>query len=84
MPTEKGIKTKYGELHDDLTEDYYKNKLMFKEDFDYYHGQNWDNMEAELMAEGYRKPPEPVRDDSAEIDKLWKEVRKLKEVTNGT
>ncbi len=23
--------------------------------------------------------PEPVRDDSAEIDKLWEEVRKLKE-----
>ncbi len=28
--------------------------------------------------------PEPVRDDSAEIDKLWEEVKKLKEVTNGT
>ncbi len=28
--------------------------------------------------------PEPVRDDSAEIDKLWEEVRKLKEVKDGT
>ena len=68
--TKKEIKTNHKTLHDSLTEDYYKKKLMSKDDFDYYHGQNWTDMETELIAEGYIKPPEPVRDAFAEIDEL--------------
>ncbi|KKL62825.1 hypothetical protein LCGC14_2181370, partial [marine sediment metagenome] len=60
------IKTNHKNLHDSISEDYYKNKLMSKEDFDYYHGQNWENMESELITEGYIKIPEPVRDLGAE------------------
>ncbi|KKN74960.1 hypothetical protein LCGC14_0384620 [marine sediment metagenome] len=70
MPTEKEIKANHKEVHDNLTEDYYKNKLMSQEDFDYLHGQNWNDMEAELLAEGNIKPPEPVRDLGAEIDEI--------------
>ncbi len=86
MPSEKKIKANHLEIHDTLTEDYYKNKLMSKEDFDYYHGQNWDDMEAELIAEGHIKPPKPARDPLAEIDKLNKKLDLLlKEgITNGT
>ena len=78
MPTEIEIKTNHKTLHDTLTEDYYQNKLMSKGDFDYYHGQNWADMEAELIAEGYLTPPEPVRDLAAEIDGLKAEIEKLK------
>ncbi len=76
--SESDIKTTPKEIHDNLSEDYYKNKLMSKEDFDYYHGQNWTDLENELMAEGYIKPPEPVRDLAAEIDELKAEIEKLK------
>lgn len=79
MVTEAEIKTKHKEIHDSLTKDYCKNHLMSKEEFDYLHGQNWNDMEAELLAKGYLKPPEP-----SEIDKIWAEIEKLKEATNGT
>lgn len=59
MPTGAEIKAKYKGIHDSLSEDYYKNHLMSKEDFDYYHGQNWADMEAELIAEGYMQAPTP-------------------------
>ncbi len=84
MVTESEIKLNHKEIHNTLTEDYYKNKLMSKEDFDYYHGQNWDDMKAELIAGGFIKPPEPVRDAFAEIDVLKAEIEKLKESKNGT
>lgn len=76
--TEAEIETRYKEIHDNLSEDYYKKHLMSKEDFDYLHGQNWADMEAELIAEGYRKPPEPVRDLATEIDELKAEIGLLK------
>lgn len=72
--TEEEIRARYKKIHDELSEDYYKNHLMSKEDFDYLHGQNWIDMEAELIAEGYLKPPEPVRDLEAEIDKINKKL----------
>ena len=77
MPTKKEIKTNHKILHDSLTEDYYKNKLMTKGDFDYYHGQNWADMKAELIAEGYLKPPKPVRDLGKEIDTLKEQIAQL-------
>ncbi len=77
MATEAEIKTNHKEIHDTVSEDYYKNKLMSKEEFDYLHGQNWNDMGAELIAEGYRQPPEPVRDLATEITALGKRVRDL-------
>jgi len=82
MATEAEIKARYKEIHDNLSEDYYKNHLMSKEDFDFYHGQNWNDMEAELIAEGYLKPPEPVRDALAEIDELKAEQDEINEKLN--
>jgi len=70
MPTKEEIITNHRGIHSNLEEDYYIKHLMSKEDFDYLHGQNWDDMKAELIAEGYRKPPEPERDLEAEIDEL--------------
>uniref|UniRef100_A0A6M3K345 Uncharacterized protein n=1 Tax=viral metagenome TaxID=1070528 RepID=A0A6M3K345_9ZZZZ len=78
MATEKEIKAKYKAQHDSLTEDYYKNKLMSKDDFDLQHGQNWIDMEVELIVGGFFKPLEPVRDLKAEIDELRAEINKLK------
>ena len=72
------IKTSHKNLHDSISEDYYQNKLMSKEDFDHYHGQNWDDMEVELIAEGYLTLPEPPRDLGAEIDDLRKMLKNLK------
>lgn len=73
------IKANHKELHDSLSEDYYKNKLMSKEDFDFLHGQNWNDMEAELIAKGYRKPPEPVKDPLAELTALEARVKLLED-----
>ena len=78
--TEVEIKTSHKNLHDTLSEDYYKNKLMSKEDFDYLHGQNWEGMETELIAGGYIKPPEPVRALEAEIDELKARIDNIKEL----
>ena len=67
---EAEIKAKYIQAHNELEKQYYKHRLITKEEFDLLHGQNWNDMEAELIAEGYRKPSEPVRDAFAEIDKI--------------
>ncbi|KKK78004.1 hypothetical protein LCGC14_2847890, partial [marine sediment metagenome] len=56
--------------HDSLTEDYYKNGLMSKEDFDHYHGEIWDGLGRDKIAAGYLTVPEPPRDLEAEIDQL--------------
>jgi len=37
-------------------------------------------MEAELIAEGYIKPPEPVRDAFAEIDELKAKIAVLEKI----
>ena len=74
------IKTSHKNLHDSISEDYYKNKLMSKEDFDYYHGQNWDDLETELITEGYIKIPEPPRDLEKEIDELKARIDTIKEL----
>ena len=71
------IKDSHKKIHDDLTEDYYKKKLMSKEDFNYYHGQNWADMETELIAEGYIKPPEPVRDLATRVSELEAKIAVL-------
>ena len=77
---EAEIKTSHKNLHDSISEDYYRNKLMSKEDFDYYHGQNWDDMGTQLIAGGYIKIPEPPRDLEAEIDELKARIDNIKEL----
>ncbi len=78
MTTEVEIKAEYIKSHDKLEEQYYKYNLITKEEFDLLHGQNWNDMEAELLAGGYIKPPEPVMDYESEILKLKAEVETLK------
>lgn len=80
--TEVEIVTNHKEIHANLKEDYYEKHLMSKENFDYLHGKNWNDMEAELIAKGYRKPPEPVMDFKAEILALKAEVVNLKKVAS--
>ncbi len=78
MATEKKIKNKYQKLHGDLSEVYYKRHELTKEEFDLQHGKVWNDLESELISEGYLKPPVPPRDLTAEIDELKIEVKKLK------
>ena len=68
--TEIEIKAKYKELHDLLSERYYNFYNISKEEFDIQHGKIWNDMEAELLAEGYRKSPEPPMDYETEINEL--------------
>ena len=78
--TEQEIKIKYKKLHDDLSKIYYKQEpagQLSKEDFDNSHGQIWADLEAELIAEGYRTISEPPRDLIAEIDELKEKVKDL-------
>ena len=77
MPTKAEIKANHKKIHDSLSEDYYKNHLMSLDDFNYYHGQNWNDMEAELIAEGYIKPPDPVVDPIARIGALEARIEML-------
>ncbi len=76
--TEKKLIADAKKVHDNLSEDYYKNGLISKEDFDYYHGEVWDGLESDLIAGGYVTVPEPPRDLEAEIDELRAEIEKLK------
>ena len=75
--TEAEIKDKYKALHNKLSESYYKRHELIKEEFDFQHGKIWSDMDAELIAEGYLKPPEPVRDLAAEIDEIKARIRTL-------
>ena len=78
--TRKEITDKYKKLHYDLTEIYYNQEpvgQLAKEAFDNSHGAIWANMKAELIAEGYLKSPEPVRDLAAEIDELKAKITLL-------
>ena len=78
MQTEAEIIAKYKALHDTLSESYYGGtRGLSKEEFDAQHGQIWNDMEAELIAAGYRQPPAPVRDLLAEIDALDQRIKDL-------
>ena len=74
--TEKEIRTKYKKIHGEMETEFYPLKHAgliddeLKAIFDTSHGQNWNDMEAELIAEGYLTILEPPRDLEAEIDKL--------------
>ena len=73
MPTEKEIKDIHKQLHDDLADIYYGQEpkgQLTKEEFDALHGQIWNTMRDDLIAEGHLTIPEPPRDLVAEIDEL--------------
>ncbi len=78
MPSEKKLTEDVQKAHGNLGEDYYKKGLMSKEDFDYYHGEIWDGLEAAKIAGGYLTIPEPPRDLEAEIDELRTEIVELR------
>ena len=78
MLTEKEIKATYKSQHDSLSESYYAGTSgLTKEEFDQQHGQIWDDMKSEFIAEGYLAIPEPARDLSSEIDELKNKITKL-------
>lgn len=74
--TAEEIRAKYKKTHDEMEAEFYP--LMsagliddeLKAIFDTSHGQNWNDMEAELIAEGHLKPPEPAMDYGKEIDEI--------------
>lgn len=68
--TEDEIKAPYITTHEELRKQYYIYGLISEAEHKQLHDQNWIDMEAELIAKGYRKPPEPVRDLATEIDKI--------------
>jgi len=78
MRTEKEITDKAKLDHNNLSEDYYKNGLMSKQDFDYYHGERWNKLETDLIAGGYLTVPELPRDLEAEMDELRAEIEGLR------
>ncbi|KKL75677.1 hypothetical protein LCGC14_2052500 [marine sediment metagenome] len=78
MPTEQELKDNAQAAHDNLSEDYYKNGLMSKEDFDYYHGEIWDGLETAKITAGYLTVPKLPRDLEAEIDELRAEIGELR------
>jgi len=58
----KEIKARYKRQHDELSDAYYGGTSeLTKEEFDIQHGQVWNDMEAELTAEGFIKLPEPPK-----------------------
>ncbi|HUV46147.1 MAG TPA: hypothetical protein VMW45_03660 [Dehalococcoidia bacterium] len=77
MVTEAKIKAEYIQTHKELEKQYYKYGLISLAEFNQLHGQNWNDMEAELITEGYLKPPEPVRDAFAEITVLQQKIAEL-------
>lgn len=75
------IKETYKNLHDSLSDSYYKRHELTKEEFDLQHGKIWADMEAELIAEGHIQPPKPARDLVAEIDELKNRIAILETKT---
>ena len=62
MATPEEIRSTYKQIHDTMTKEFYPLKKAGLIDnelqaiFDISHGQNWNDMNAELIAEGYLKP----------------------------
>jgi len=81
MPTVNAIRTKYKKLHDDLSKRYYSedNKLT-KDEFDIRHGKIWNDLQAELIVNGYFIPSPPARNLKAEVDDLKIKVAALEKV----
>ena len=78
MLTAEEIRAKSKALHDEISASYYSGTSgLSKEQFDLQHGKIWNDMEADLITEGYKKTPKPPRDLEAEIDTLKVKVSDL-------
>ena len=56
--TMEDIKNRFKNQHQELSDRYYKEKELSKEQFDWLHGHLWSDMEAELTEAGYLLPLE--------------------------
>ena len=80
---EDEIKNKYKTIHDEMSAEFYPLKRVgviddeLQDIFDIAHRQNWIDMDAQLIAEGYRHSPEPIRDLTTELDELKAKIEKL-------
>lgn len=57
VETRQEIVAWYLKIHNDLSEAYYNQHLMTKEQFEHAHGDNWADMDSELIAKGFKEPP---------------------------
>jgi len=78
MVTEIELKGNYLRQHTDLEILYYDFGAMDKETFDSQHGQLWNNLDADMIAAGFKEPPVPPRDLAKEIDELKAKVDLLR------
>ena len=75
--TEKQVKAKYITTHKELERQYYKYGLISEEEFIQLHGRNWNDMEIELIAKGYRQPPKLLIDPLIKLAKLEERIAEL-------
>lgn len=81
MKTLKSISKKYLKIHDQLTEGYYEHKEYSKSEFKRLHQENWQAMDAELIAEGFiQEPSAPMEPINLQI--LVKDIETMKERLN--
>ncbi len=80
METELEIKEFYKNQHDLLSALYYDEHQISKEAFDHAHGMIWANLDTELITQGYKAPPAPVRDLAAELDVVINRVKDLEQL----
>lgn len=74
---EQEIRSRYQELHDQLSNAYYIDGEFSKKDFDHFHAGNWSDMDSELIAKGFKIPGLLTRDSASEIDELKARVKRL-------
>ena len=77
MPQIEKIKEHYKAIHDDLSKRYYELNELDKGTFDQLHGDNWNAMEAELIAAGYLQESVVSIDIESEVISLKDRVTKL-------
>ena len=77
MPAIAEIKAPYITAHKELERQYYKYGLITKTEFDQLHGQNWNDMEAEIKTASDYVAPEPVTEPLVEIARREERIKAL-------
>ena len=75
--TKDEIIAEHVKIHEELEVRYYKEGSLAKEEFDLFHGENWNNLEASLILHGFLEPRGIIRHLDEELDELKERVRKL-------
>ena len=75
--TREDIDQRHKSMHDELSDRYYQQHEISKDEFDRLHGELWDSHQRELVAAGLAKPITPDRDLEAELDELKDRVALL-------